>query len=232
MRIVILSDTHGLHKKMVHPIPDGDVLIHPGDCLMYGKIHELVEFNEWIGSFPHDIKILIAGNHDFCFEEMASLCRRTLTNAIYLENEGLSHGGLLFWGSPCQPEFLNWAFNSTPEQLLRYWKMIPKNTDVLITHCPPRGILDKAVRETINFSNNRSNVWESVGCEVLRPFVDDLPIKLNVFGHIHSSYGVEVVAGKTFVNAAICDENYTPCRKPIVVDWDGENMKVEEWVNV
>jgi len=36
MKIVFISDTHGLHGDMLHPIPEGDVLIHAGDCTNMG----------------------------------------------------------------------------------------------------------------------------------------------------------------------------------------------------
>jgi hypothetical protein len=36
--------------------------------------------------------------------------RALLTNATYLENEGVTIGGLSLWGSLNTPEFFNWAF--------------------------------------------------------------------------------------------------------------------------
>ena len=46
MRIVLISDTHGLHHRMPH-LPDGDLLIHAGDCTNRGADQEVAEFLEW-----------------------------------------------------------------------------------------------------------------------------------------------------------------------------------------
>ena len=43
-------------------------------------------------------------------------------------------------------------------------------------------------------------------------------LKLHVFGHIHCGYGVHEDLGVKFVNASICDEDYRPSNKPIVID--------------
>ncbi len=54
--------------------------------------------------------------------------------------------GLKFYGSPWQPTFHNWAFNlDRGEEIKKVWDKIPNDTDVLITHGPPFGILDKTV---------------------------------------------------------------------------------------
>jgi len=37
MKLVCISDTHSLHRRMLE-IPDGDVLIHAGDCLGAGTL--------------------------------------------------------------------------------------------------------------------------------------------------------------------------------------------------
>ena len=69
MRIVCISDTHGLHKKMEHLLPEGDILIHAGDCTNVGKENEIVDFVNWFQNLKgFDTKIFIAGNHDFGFE--------------------------------------------------------------------------------------------------------------------------------------------------------------------
>ena len=69
-----------------------------------------------------------------------------MKNAIYLEDSGVVIDGLKFWGSPWTPEFFDWAFNARRGlQLFDKWQKIPLDTDVLITHGPPAGILDLVV---------------------------------------------------------------------------------------
>ena len=46
------------------------------------------------------------------------------------------------------------------------------------------------------------------------------PPLLHVFGHIHGGHGVHAHAAlpaTTFVNAAVCDDEYRPVQKPVLV---------------
>jgi Icc-related predicted phosphoesterase len=218
MRIVNISDTHGSHWK-VPKLPDGDVLIHAGDFMLSGHVaDEIFNFNHWLGMQPHRYKIVIAGNHDILFERQNSFARSLLTNAIYLENSGVEIEGLKFWGSPQQPEFMNWAFN-VPRGLpiRRYWDRIPNDTDVLITHGPPVGIRDKIRRNS-----------EHLGCDELLLAVDRVKPKLHIFGHIHGGYGEgssPFVPNTEFINCALMNEAYHIANNPIVKDLEVSSGK-------
>ena len=69
---VCISDTHGLHESLA-PLPEGDVLIHAGDCLGSGSLRSLEAFAEWFEAQPHRHKILVAGNHDDAIEKHPDL---------------------------------------------------------------------------------------------------------------------------------------------------------------
>lgn len=109
MKLVCISDTHSLHWRLP-AIPDGDVLIHAGDSLGQGTLENIEELNEWLGTLPHRYKIVIAGNHDWAFQETPELARQALTNAIYLEDSSVEIESIRFWGSPWTPTFMDWAF--------------------------------------------------------------------------------------------------------------------------
>ncbi len=204
MRIVVVSDTHNMHDRI--EIPDGDVLVHGGDCLGHGTLEELDAFDRFLGKLPHPHKILIAGNHDWCFERDPRAARRLVKNAIYLEDDGVELDGTKFYGSPWQPWFFDWAFNlERGEPLRKVWAKIPEDTDVLITHGPPHGILDRTIR------------GEHVGCEELLKRVDAVKPKLHLFGHIHEGYGQEHRGDTLFVNASTCDVRYEPVNAPVVL---------------
>ncbi|WP_264757623.1 metallophosphoesterase [Marinobacter salarius] len=49
------------------PRPEGDVLVHAGDCIGSGYPPKLDDFTRWMGSQQHKDKVLIAGNHEHCF---------------------------------------------------------------------------------------------------------------------------------------------------------------------
>jgi Icc-related predicted phosphoesterase len=110
---------------------------------------------------------------------------------IYLNNSSINIKGVNFWGSPVQPKFFNMAFNKDRgEEIKKYWDLIPEDADVLITHTPPYGILD-LTRKGVN-----------VGCEELAKKIQELKIKLSLFGHVHEAQG-EIVKDKTlFINTA------------------------------
>jgi hypothetical protein len=108
------------------------------------SLEEIADFNDWLGGQPHPHKIVVAGNHDLLFEKALDKAREQLTNAVYLENSGIGLGGVTFWGSPITPVLPNWAFHvERGAASRRYWDRIPLGTDVVITHGPPYGTLDK-----------------------------------------------------------------------------------------
>jgi Icc-related predicted phosphoesterase len=208
LRIVCLSDTHSRHANMA--VPDGDVLVHAGDFTKRGTLPEVAAFDAWLASLPHRHKIVVAGNHDFLFERQPSLARATLRSALYLEHEAAEVAGLRVFGSPWQPWFHDWAFNLRRGEALRAkWAEVPADLDLLITHSPPYGVLDR--------------VWdgERVGCEDLRTALARIRPRLHVFGHIHEAYGsieLDAFPGTRFVNAANCDLSYRVTQPAIVVD--------------
>ena len=208
-KIVCLSDTHNYHEQI--RVPDGDILIHAGDATGRGTITEIEEFNFWFAKLPHEHKILIAGNHDWLFEISNAAARRLLDDSIiYLEDSAVEIGDLKIYGSPWQPRFYDWAFNlMRGAELAEKWRLIPADTDVLITHGPPNGILDEVSRQYFA---------ENTGCEELRKRVEVVRPKLHVFGHIHCGYGQVERFGVKFVNAANCNEEYQPVNAPIVID--------------
>jgi len=208
MRIVCISDTHNQHSSMAERLPDGDVLIISGDITMGGTEYELKIFNDYVKTLPHQHKLLVAGNHDWALQEADDPgFFELMENVTYLEDTGVEIDRVKFWGSPWQPEFYNWAFNlPRGRQLADIWAQIPGDTDVLITHSPPYGILD------------RIDTGEHVGCEDLETALLRVKPKLHVFGHIHEDYGILTKNGTTFVNASLCDGRYQPINAPVVID--------------
>lgn len=205
LRIVCISDIHGWARidangKNVIDIPAGDVLVCAGDIGSHGYEREIKAFDLFLATLPHRHKIVIAGNHDLCLEKQGRAQAQTLfNNALYLEDSEVVIEGIKFYGSPWQPEFFDWAFNlPRGKALAEKWALIPNDTDVLITHGPPLGILDS------------TEEGEAVGCQDLRQALRRIKPKLHIFGHIHHSQGIAVQDGTTFINACICTESYQP----------------------
>ena len=206
MRIVATSDCHGRYREA--DLPEGDVLVLAGDMLPHSgaEVGDLADLEEWLDGVAFRNVILIAGNHDWLFERNKTIRPR---NAIYLEDSGVELDGVKFFGSPWQPEFCSWAFNLPRKgpELAAAWAKIPVKTDVLVTHGPPHGILDRPY-----------GTRPGVGCELLRERVKVLKPKVHIFGHIHGDYGKHHEDGTWFVNAALCDEDYEPVQPPLVID--------------
>ena len=74
MKIVCLSDTHGLHRQ-VH-IPKCDMIIHAGDYTNVGRHYEHDDFCRWFAGIKAEYRVCIAGNHDFCASEIIDFKHR------------------------------------------------------------------------------------------------------------------------------------------------------------
>ena len=61
MRLVLLSDTHGLRREI--SIPDGDVMVHAGEFCSEVEAVEARSFGAFFRGLPHRHKVVIAGNH-------------------------------------------------------------------------------------------------------------------------------------------------------------------------
>lgn len=211
MKIVAISDTHCRLRNV--SIPDGDVLVHAGDLTFQGNIQEISQELRELGRYTKNFKkiILCAGNHDWLPQRNEPLMRQMCKdNGItYLQDESITVDGVKVYCSPHQPEFCGWAFNLPRGLPLKEkWDLIPDDTDVLVTHGPPYGIMD-VVPYPPGFH---------AGCEDLYRRVMAMPnLRLHVFGHIHSGHGSVKIGNTTFINASICTEEYKPVNKPFIV---------------
>ena len=206
--ICLLSDTHGVHRKL--QLPKADWILHCGDISSMGTIPQVQDFLDWYEKTDYSKRILISGNHDFLFERNPSLAQDMISeNVIYLESSSVEIDGIKIFGEPRTPWFHNWAFNvRRGKDIKKYWNAVPEDTDILISHGPPQGILDMTIE------------GESVGCEELLARLPALKkLKLVCFGHIHEARGsYKFVNGQLAINASVLDRRYVLKNKPYVVD--------------
>lgn len=199
MRLVCVSDSHCQHRK-IH-VPDGDVFIHAGDFTCHGYETDVRDFAAWLRDLPHPHKIVIAGNHDVCFEEQPKDAVSWLDDAAtYLCNSGCEISGLNFWGTPYTCAWSRWAFMRPRGTLGEIWAQIPENTDILITHSPPRGTCDLLGSHSTH--RGEGNDDGRAGDDDLALAVARIRPKIHVFGHIH---GASVAArdGTLFANVSV-----------------------------
>lgn len=87
------------------------------------------------------------------------------------------------FGSPYSPARGLWAFGyDSEEQASRLWDQIPADTDVLLTHTPPKYHCDE--------SRDRG----AAGCGILRETLWRVRPRLAVCGHIHEARGAENIS--------------------------------------
>lgn len=222
----VLSDTHGQHRSI--PIPSVDILFHCGDVTLRGTGAELEDFLDWFGSLEVPNKVFIGGNHDWILEDLhrdgkAPTCP---DRVHYLCQSRVRIGSLSIWGDPARPR-PEWLLKAKPEKqaqrgtyaafgvmpddrLQSRWAQIPTGVDILLTHIPPWGVLDRG-------DPDPQGGRKSFGCGVLRSELVRVRPKLHLFGHIHSDTGRVQLDGTTFVNATQLDESYRLVRTPTVI---------------
>ncbi len=126
MRILHLSDTHGLHHQ-IKDLPEADVIIHSGDISHNGDESEVLDFLNWYNDLPYKHKIFVTGNHDQCLWDADDI-EDLPQNLYFLQDRGIEIDGMKFFG-------LGYDHS---EQL------IPDDTDIVVTHEPPVMILDES----------------------------------------------------------------------------------------
>ena len=220
MIIDCIADLHGEFPKL----EGGDLLIVAGDCGCE-NLDKYTKFGDWLYKQPYKRRIFIAGNHDNQLYEkdvngyIMNGRHTERTNITYLFDSGTEFEGLKVWGSPWTKRFEGMnphcmAFTvDTDEELAEKWDLIPDDTDILITHCPPYGVRDRV---------RTQNGYENCGSKSLRMRIFHLEnIKLHVFGHIHEGYGPineNKIVNFRSVNASIMNEEYEPMNKPIRIE--------------
>jgi Icc-related predicted phosphoesterase len=196
MRITAFSDTHMLHKQVA--IPDADLLIFAGDMSVCRTLEDVAGFNSFLKTLPHRYKVVIGGNHDHLLAESPDLGRKLLKDAIYLQDESVCIEGIKIYGSPWQPIFNTNACSAFAlprgNAIQKKWDLIPEDTDILITHSPPGGIMDE-------------DGGVSHGCSDLLKTVQRIKPKFHIFGHIHNHNGMQRAGCTTFINCNVKDKN-------------------------
>lgn len=225
LNITLISDTHNKHDKLTDDMIGGDILIHAGDISSMGYTYQITNFLKWFDKQPYTHKIFIAGNHDFGLEHMYNdndldviEAVAEFPNVTYLIDNTITIDGLKIYGSPWQPRFYDWAFNvdRNSDELNQKWEIIPDDTDILITHGPAYGFLDKVIGRT-----------ENLGCELLQKHIQNrITPLLHICGHIHSGRGHHFDGTTNFINASVLNESYEYEYKPINLTIDTETKEI------
>lgn len=150
MRVLCISDTHG-RPPAPRTLPPADILIHAGDATMRGSPDEWADFKAWLANCPHPHKVFLPGNHDVH-------CPTYLGPNVQIAHDTLIEiGEVTMWGwsgsawhdegePVTRPGPRSWAHWCTDEEQAGGLARMPEGLDILITHTPPLGILDRTAR--------------------------------------------------------------------------------------
>ncbi len=180
MNIACISDTHGIFLPEIPP--SADLVIHAGDISRDRGSREWLEkeFSQW----AEDLKIPVYatwGNHDFIGERRWTDIGLPYNVKIVVDRQ-VDIEGLKVWFSPWSNLFGDWAFMETESELKARYSVIPEDTDILVSHGPPKGLGDRI------FWDRRE---QHVGSQSLLDRFLELPkAKVIVCGHIHEAMGV------------------------------------------
>mmetsp|Transcript_18376 Transcript_18376/g.57824 ORF Transcript_18376/g.57824 Transcript_18376/m.57824 type:complete len:321 (-) Transcript_18376:3-965(-) len=215
VRILHLSDTHGLHRLVEEdfPLPDADVLVVTGDFTDTGRPEEYEDFNAWLGllhpRYPHIV--VIFGNHEYMTmgetgETLQQLldpqrAKDLLPNALVLEHEGVEILGVRIYGSPWCP----WQAAARPgdgrprgvvqRQLLEAWQAS------LLEGCRERQHRFDEIPEGVDVLLTHGSPFGIMDCcemgslqwggsRALREAVIRARPRAHLFGHMHEQRGV------------------------------------------
>ena len=189
-------------------MPGGDLLIHCGDMFNLNSDLEpaRADLDDWFGSLDYREILCVGGNHDHALAAPLSRNERPFANAKCLVDQLHEFDGLTIYGSPWVPNLPFHAFSKDGEDLRSAWSAIPEGLDILITHTPPKGVLDTSRRGT------------SHGCEMLARRLDKAVPRLHCFGHVHAGAGwQENSQHRISLNASSAISGSRKLRRPVQI---------------
>ena len=187
MRILAFSDLHrdrAASQRIVELSRQVDVVVGAGD---YATVRRGLQSVIEILSAIERPTVLVCGNSEDD-RELREACR-DWSSAHVLHGDGVEIDGVPFFGLggavPITP-FGAWSFDLSEQEAEALLSDCPSGC-VLISHSPPKGLVD--------VSSNRISLGSFA---VLRAIESKEP-RLVICGHIHESSGKKVTHGKTVV---------------------------------
>lgn len=190
MKLLLFSDLHCDLRQaaaLVRMSAEVDVVVAAGD---FANCRKGLEPTIAALSAITQPTVLVPGNAE-SIEELRAACRGW-KSAHPLHGNGVVIKGQTFFGlGGAIPEtpFGHWSWDHSEEEAARLLELAPRGC-VLVTHSPPRGLVD------------RDHQGRSFGSTAVREAIDRMQPRLVVCGHIHASAGKsETVGATTVVNA-------------------------------
>lgn len=218
MIVDMISDLHGYYPEL----EGGDLLIICGDLTAQDTLLQHGKFIQWLSEQKYRKKIFIGGNHDNWLDKTKPYKLVHDPSMEYLFDSGTKFEGFKIWGSPwtktfegMNPECKAFTYD-TEEELAAKWALIPDDVDILITHSPPKAILD--------WNRQGLQCGSSSLLEKSRKLKN---LKLFVFGHIHEAYSMINIHEIQKNTGIVSSQNNPPDSLPIIVNCSHVNEHYE-----
>lgn len=224
-------------------IPEGDVLCIAGDISplkIQKNMPEMISwlrktFIRWVEDLPVEKVFLVAGNHDFIFEngdyKAEAIASLNILNSriTYLENASCMYDGKLFYGSPYVIGPAGWAFYDSTKKLDIIDETMPRGVDVAIFHQPLEyggngrvfQVPDWMIGNTIpsHLLLTPEYLHPSYGSVALDNIVEMKKPRLVLTGHVHSgNHNISNLFDTQIANVSVLDEDYKLKYNPFVID--------------
>lgn len=187
MKLLVFSDLHSdfrIASKLVEQSQDVDVVVGAGDfCNVRRGLEEIIRALSGINKPT----VLVPGNSE-SDSELIDACR-SWEYARVLHGRQTTVAGMSFYGIgggiPVTP-FGSWSYDFSEKEAYDLLNDCPPG-GVLVSHSPPKGILDI------------SSDGRSLGSQAVRDTLEQKKPELVVCGHIHGSAGKTKRCGDTTV---------------------------------
>ncbi len=187
MKLLLFSDLHSdfrIASKLVEMSRDVDVVVGAGDfCNIRRGLDEIIQALSGINTPT----VLVPGNSESDLE-LINACR-SWDYAYVLHGGQANINGVSYYGIgggiPVTP-FGSWSYDFTEKEAFNLLRECPPG-GVLVSHSPPKGILDI------------SSDGRSLGSQAVRDTLEQKKPELVVCGHIHGSAGQTKRFGDTTV---------------------------------
>lgn len=208
MRLALISDIHGSLAKVrrfSREIEDfsPDVVVIAGDITHFGGKKEASDI---LLAIPFR-KVAVPGNCDP--PEIVETFEETDTEDVH--GRRVEIGEYVFAGlGASNPLPFSTLFTYSEESIHTILDSVARDADVIVTHTPPYGILDRTM-----FGHNG-------GSEAIKKVIDSHKPRLSVFGHIHESPGIERNEHTVFINPGpLKNGNY------VTIELDKKDIRAE-----
>jgi Icc-related predicted phosphoesterase len=208
MKIFAISDLHGY----LPDIPACDLLLLGGDyCasrnIEQQKRHLQISMKRWFEYLIEELSVKqivgIGGNHDFMLQDDPSIAEDLPW--IYLQDAGVEIDGIKIYGTPWTPIYGHWAFMKDDSKLEHVFNNIPGGLDILLSHGPIMGVLD------------RNEEGKSCGSRSLWRKVQQCQPRQMIHGHIHEAHGTYRVGGTMFNNVSHVNRQCEPVHEAMEI---------------